>query len=618
MINSIALILHIVFGYTALLSGGIVLATKKGNSRHKLLGRLFFYSMLLVSVSAVFLSIVKDSRFLLHIGIFVLYQTYGGFRSARGKSIKPNGLEILILCLSIVNTIAMLQTVSLLMVFGIISGQLILQDLYFYFRLWKRLEIKPKQWLIRHIGMMMGAYIGTLTAFLVVNVQSFNPPWLGWILPTLVLVPLMQYWTWKFTRSKKPTTKKALMVLLLLSSIPFSSSAQPYITGGNTRHRFAQLTLGMDTRTHLSYGTKTMVFDVNHQLGSKPLSSTSQARINIGGLHFWGHADFFIAIPVYTSGRSSFGGDVETGGRYYPWKIKSSSIRPFIGLSWLPTRYKQGEGSRVVRNNFPASVGLTYNHKHHLIEVVGGYTANNPLTYYATTSQTVEVQRPKYHFGIGYKFMIETTVSAEKDWKSGRTAFLTDTLSKLNRLNGFTLAIGPSSAIFLSPSSYNTEKHPYLDHHKFADIFPEFGIGYYRHKPDLQINLAFRNIRSRLHAFGRNQKLRRKALSLEVYKFIGDYHGFVPFIGPALSREWLEVNESNNSNTSSNTHQGLHPGLTFGWDIRPNRLQAWYLRTNLRWFPRLNLDMPQQTKLSFHQLEFNFIQLVVFPGRLLG
>jgi hypothetical protein len=42
-----------------------------------------------------------------------------------------------------------------------------------------------KNWLIKHIGMMGGAYISTLTAFLVTNV-SFSPGWIIWLAPTLI------------------------------------------------------------------------------------------------------------------------------------------------------------------------------------------------------------------------------------------------------------------------------------------------------------------------------------------------------------------------------------------------------------------------------------------------
>ena len=58
-------------------------------------------------------------------------------------------------------------------------------------------------------------------------------------------------------------------------------------------------------------------------------------------------------------------------------------------------------------------------------------------------------------------------------------------------------------------------------------------------------------------------------------------------------------------------------GLTFGWDIRPNRIQSWILRTNLRWYPNLFLEVESNSKVSFDNLEFNFIQLIIYPNRMI-
>lgn len=75
------LVVHVVSGYTALTSGAVVMITKKGNRVHRLLGRIFFYSMMGVTVSSFALSFYKNIPFLFYIGIFVFYQAYSGFFS---------------------------------------------------------------------------------------------------------------------------------------------------------------------------------------------------------------------------------------------------------------------------------------------------------------------------------------------------------------------------------------------------------------------------------------------------------------------------------------------------------------------------------------------------------
>jgi hypothetical protein len=99
-----------------------------------------------------------------------------------------------------------------------------------------------------------------------------------------------------------------------------------------------------------------------------------------------------------------------------------------------------------------------------------------------------------------------------------------------------------------------------------------------------------------------------------------DYHGFVPFVGPIISYESLSFEETDlgvKVRDVSDDMLGL--GVTFGWDIRPNDLQSWVLRTNLRYYPGLQLDIPgTEETVPFRNLEFNFIQLIIYPGRMFG
>jgi hypothetical protein len=409
---------------------------------------------------------------------------------------------------------------------------------------------------------------------------------------------------------------KRFIILAIFSALSSLLHAQPYIEGGKTRHRFAQLNLGIDYRYFNGNNTKTSLLNSNGIIENNKLRDLNETRIIIGGTHFWGHTDFFIAIPIFNTKNSGFKTSVETGLKIFPWKIKNKTISPYLGASWVPCSFQQGEGTLLSRSKFPITTGLVYNYKKHLFELGAGYLPNNSFMYYINKNNQQAVKTHAYWIALSYKFMIENTLSAEKDWQSGRTKKLTDTLAVLKKLNGFTLAVGPSSAFYTKSSSYNTTVAPFADDHKFTDVFPEFGIGYYLHKPDVQINFAYRTVKSELKAYDFSQKLNRKALTLEAYKFLFDYHGFVPFVGVSASYEWLQVKENFNGQLSSASNIALHPGFTFGWDIRPNRIQAIYLRTNLRYIPNLNVKMANNKNMAFDQLEFNFIQLVIFLNRL--
>jgi hypothetical protein len=202
-----ALLIHVVSGFTALGAGMVAMLVKKGQRVHRLSGLVFFYAMLGVAASAISISVSKSNLFLLHIGIFALYQNVSGYRATRNKTIKPNWLDWSMWGIAAINSFFMLYHQTLvLMVFGTISSILVIGDLRIFIRHIQGQEIPKLEWLSQHIGMMMGTYIATSTAFVVVNANSFRPAWLPWLLPTALGVPLIVYFTRKYApRNKRKT-----------------------------------------------------------------------------------------------------------------------------------------------------------------------------------------------------------------------------------------------------------------------------------------------------------------------------------------------------------------------------------------------------------------------------
>ncbi|MEL7362741.1 MAG: hypothetical protein AAFN13_11770, partial [Bacteroidota bacterium] len=131
------------------------------------------------------------------------------------------------------------------------------------------------------------------------------------------------------------------------------------------------------------------------------------------------------------------------------------------------------------------------------------------------------------------------------------------------------------------------------------------------------IGLAYRGYGTSTNAYGTTQSLRRRSVVFEVTKYLFDYHGFLPFVGPAVSYERLSFEEAfEQQRTADVDEEQVGYGLTFGWDIRPNRLQSWILRTNLRWYPTLSLSVAEDQDIAFSNIEFNFIQLILYPNRI--
>ena len=72
---------------------------------------------------------------------------------------------------------------------------------------------------------------------------------------------------------------------------------QPYVTGGNTRHRFAQTTIGIDYRIYLNYASESSTFNSSGAIEKFKLKNQDEVRLIIGGTHFWGHSDFYVVDP---------------------------------------------------------------------------------------------------------------------------------------------------------------------------------------------------------------------------------------------------------------------------------------------------------------------------------
>lgn len=220
--SSAMLLIHIISGFLALACGGIAIATKKGKGIHISAGRVYFWSMILVTLTALYLSIVEVIPFLFLIAVFSFYLTWTGYKSIHWKNRSlPTGVYrfdavlthtialfgVLMITLSLLawmnihvdETISSLKIV--LFVFG--AGTLIfaVEDL---FLLYRTRQSSSFLWIYTHIGRMLGAYIATFTAFLVVNAQFFPSPLIAWLGPTVIGTPLIFYWISRYRNKLEP------------------------------------------------------------------------------------------------------------------------------------------------------------------------------------------------------------------------------------------------------------------------------------------------------------------------------------------------------------------------------------------------------------------------------
>ena len=130
------------------------------------------------------------------------------------------------------------------------------------------------------------------------------------------------------------------------------------------------------------------------------------------------------------------------------------------------------------------------------------------------------------------------------------------------------------------------------------------------------MRLAYRGITADASAFGARLETQQRGLFIEALKFFDiDLYGFVPFVGAGLGYGRMSAIDQVSERSATARDSVWMLSVPFGWDIRPNPASAWLVRTNLRWIPRARLDFPGTSiGVDLGGLEFDFIQLVLFPG----
>jgi len=213
---TIMLILHIISGTTALICGLISMIAKKGGKVHNISGRIFFWAMTGVFITATSIGWIKSLWFLFFVGFFSYYLACSGYRSLYLKKLHMGqkaqlldwfisfcglsfGLALVAMAVYIKLNGASLGSSSVPAMFGGLSIYFSVKDIQKFF---KR-PTEKTHWIVSHGSKMGGAFIATVTAFTVVNVKVGHWGWTLWILPTVIITPILTRMIKKFVGGKK-------------------------------------------------------------------------------------------------------------------------------------------------------------------------------------------------------------------------------------------------------------------------------------------------------------------------------------------------------------------------------------------------------------------------------
>ncbi len=214
--GKISLIIHIIAGISTLIAGPVAIFYNfKDRRKHRLAGKIFFYAMLVVCVSA-WMGYVKRPdqpffQFLLGVAMIVLASVLRGVRAMLFmKNLhKPGGFDIAYTVLLGLTGMWLFSRslwhfehgtmIALPILFGVF-GVMALSDTVKNSRLFlMKQAVSGLDWYRLHVGSMLGAFTASTTAF-TVNAATFLPWYLQWFGPFLAIVPLQIYFGRKLRR----------------------------------------------------------------------------------------------------------------------------------------------------------------------------------------------------------------------------------------------------------------------------------------------------------------------------------------------------------------------------------------------------------------------------------
>jgi len=196
--------LHIAAGFTAFVVAPCAMISRKGGEAHRRWGKIFFWSMATVALTAIIIAAYRPIIFLLLVAVFSFYSAFTGYRvlyrKRPDKGQRATSLDwsaalmtvagsatLIVLGLFAPSVLRISPIIAL--VFGILGIILAGRDLKKFIRP----PAQKSQWFIDHLGGMLGAYLAAVSAFSVVNFD-FLPTVVRWLWPTAIGTPGIFIW----------------------------------------------------------------------------------------------------------------------------------------------------------------------------------------------------------------------------------------------------------------------------------------------------------------------------------------------------------------------------------------------------------------------------------------
>lgn len=207
LIFKAALIIHILLGGVALFVAPAAMLTRKGGLWHRRWGKIFFWAITSVAITAVVLSLIRSGLFFLLVALFSFYLAFTGYRVLYRKTPqqRPSQADWTAASTMLLGSVVLIAygVYSMLtssigivaIVFGVIGFLLAMADI----RDFRHHPADKMAWWYSHMTRMLSAYIAAVTAFSVVNFK-FLPPVPRWLWATAVGTVVIIVWTRYYRR----------------------------------------------------------------------------------------------------------------------------------------------------------------------------------------------------------------------------------------------------------------------------------------------------------------------------------------------------------------------------------------------------------------------------------
>ena len=218
------LAIHVAAGTLALVVAPVAMLTAKGGPAHRRWGRVYYWTMGVVALTALVVALWRPNPFLAMVAVFSYYFAFTGRRVLlhkrpdRGEratvldwgaavAAAATGVGLVILGIARPGPVwAQLGVVA------VVFGGLGLSFAGLHLWRFARPPADPRRWWFAHMTGMLSSYLAAVTAFSVVNL-TFLPTTARWLWPTLLGSPLIALWVTycrrRFARRRTPEAAAA-------------------------------------------------------------------------------------------------------------------------------------------------------------------------------------------------------------------------------------------------------------------------------------------------------------------------------------------------------------------------------------------------------------------------